>query len=537
MATATKEARDMFRRLHRGLAREGLGSDETTKKLLSFLPETLSKQLDNGKKRIAVDVGCGTGPGTKVLCECLDRDVWDICGVDLEDDYLECLPEGVERIKLDMRKLDSRFEPGSIDLILCEGAAYSIGGVHEAGKIWHSLLKENGLLLASDLCWCYDEKPATRKGESLWKEEYPEMKHVASVVDALRFDTPGYEVLGTWGSSDADADNYYIPLQERVEMLRKTEPLSADAEGVLDSHAREYQEWLDQRENREQGMQFNYMQFACRKRTDLAIPNWWRCISRRIDLMMEDLIAAGIIESAKKPQKIADVGCGRGEFAHVMTKMGHSAHGFDLSKTMLTDARDLSSEIPFTEFDLQKDVPAPEHREQFDGAWSAYVASYFPGEEKLAAFIDSCGRFVKSGGWIYILEIDGFFSIHEPLSAATKEKLSKYELETWPAGGYDPYAGGKIKEVVAKKLSGRYKVIQTYELSDDEICGSGPLWHNDILRSWEARWDRPLIGLKSFLGDEQYAMIREEFLAALTHADHSIQDDSQNVKAILLQKL
>lgn len=533
----SEAARKAFNLLHSNLAREGLGSDETTRKLLSFLPKESLKTLDNGRKRIALDVGCGTGPATKVLCDVLDNDCWEIYGIDMSQSYLDELPEGVNKLCLDMRKLDTKFGPESVDLILTEGAAYSIGGLAEAAKIWHSILKPNGLLLGSDLCWCYSDDPTTLCGEDLWKEEYPGMQHLRDVTQALRFDTPGYEILDVWESPDEDADNYYIPLQERAEMLRKKET-SPEALEVLDSHQREYEAWLKQREVLKNGKHFNYIQFACKRRSDLAIPNWWRCLSRRIDTIMQELKQSGILTSLTAPQKLADIGCGRGEFAHIMESRGHSVTGFDMSPDMLRDARKLSPNIPYFDFDLNKDEPRAEHYEAFDGAWSSYVAGFFPGEQKLARYIESCGKFVKPGGWIFILEIDGFFAIHEQLSTRTKEKLSEYETHHWPKNGYDPYTGGALENVATSELCAQsYKLIQSYDFPDDEICSNGPAWHNDILHSWEARWNRPLIGLLSFLGEADYDAMKAEFLACLTRKDHSIASSHNSVKAILLKKL
>jgi serine/threonine-protein kinase HipA len=227
----TQDALDALFLLHSGLPREAPGSDESTREALRRLgPLPASPRV--------VDLGCGPGKQTRVLARELGVPV---VAVDLHAPFLKELEEAAAREGVghlvhtrcaDFGALEE--PPGSVDLLWSEGAIYILGW-SEGLRRWRPLLSAGGRMAVTEATWLTDARPA--EAEAFWREAYPSMGTVASNCAVAR--EAGYEVLGTFVLPASDWEEYYRPLQARVELLRPRAREDARLAAVLDETERE----------------------------------------------------------------------------------------------------------------------------------------------------------------------------------------------------------------------------------------------------------------------------------------------------------
>jgi len=149
-----------------GLHRQGPGSPEATQKALSFIPPLPASA-------IIVDLGCGTGGQTMVLAE---HTQGTIIGFDLFPPFIEAFNRQAAALGLSNRvegrigSMDAPpFEPGSLDLIWCEGAIYNIGFEHGL-RLWQPLLKPGGYVAITEAAWLTQERPT--EVQAYWDANY-----------------------------------------------------------------------------------------------------------------------------------------------------------------------------------------------------------------------------------------------------------------------------------------------------------------------------------------------------------------------------
>jgi SAM-dependent methyltransferase len=224
--------------LHRDIPREGPGSDAATRDALRRLPPLPPRP------RI-LDLGCGPGKQTLVLARHYQS---PIIAVDFHAPYLDALQQAAEAEGLahliiprqgQMEHLDE--QPTSVDLIWIEAAIYIVG--FAAGlQLWRPLLRDGGLLVASEATWLTDDPPAEVR--DFWHGEYPAMTTVAgNIATAVAC---GYEVLDHFTlPPSAWWDEYYTPLKARMDRLgaeaERNPALAAvlaESQREMDMHAR-----------------------------------------------------------------------------------------------------------------------------------------------------------------------------------------------------------------------------------------------------------------------------------------------------------
>ena len=197
-----------FVELHRDLPRQGPGNDESTLRALAMCTE-LPARPD------ILDIGCGPGMQTLALAGATDG---PITAVDVHEPYLEQLQRSAEAagvtdriatVTADMAALP--FEPGSFDLVWCEGAAF-IMGIEAALVGWRPLLRRGGYLAFSDLMWMTPDVP-DEVLEFLTPLD-PSICDVAANLERVR--AAGYDVVGHFTLPDAAWWAYLDPLSERV---------------------------------------------------------------------------------------------------------------------------------------------------------------------------------------------------------------------------------------------------------------------------------------------------------------------------------
>jgi serine/threonine-protein kinase HipA len=199
--------------LHSGLERQGPGDSEFSDFIIKQIPELPPNP------RIA-DLGCGSGAGTLILAEKFRSKVK---AVDFSREFLDQLMdrarqqglEGyIEIIECDMGSLD--WQPGTIDLLWSEGAAYNIT-FEGALEAWRPLLAVNGIAVISEMN--YFSEVASETVAQYMENAYPEIKTESMNVDLIN--SSGFEVLGVHRlPSTAWWDNYYDPLREKISAMR-----------------------------------------------------------------------------------------------------------------------------------------------------------------------------------------------------------------------------------------------------------------------------------------------------------------------------
>lgn len=195
---------------HKDAKRQGPGSDEATKRALSFIP-----QLDEGSQ--ILDIGCGTGAQTMVLAQSTKA---KIIAVDMLPQFLEKLNERIENNNLSNRVVTKEmtmdglnFEEKSFDVIWSEGAIYNIG--FEKGLTqWRKYLKDNGYIAVSEISWLTADRPT--EIEQYWVNAYPEIDTIDTKLSLI--DKCGYTPIAHFALDDhCWIDNYYKPILERSE--------------------------------------------------------------------------------------------------------------------------------------------------------------------------------------------------------------------------------------------------------------------------------------------------------------------------------
>ena len=226
----------LFFELFSGLPRQGPGTTESTRRALGFVP-------DVGPHTRVLDIGCGTGAPTLALAE---TSAARIVAVDLHPPFIDELnrkagelgiADRLEARVADMRQLD--FAHHSFDLIWCEGAIYKVGV--EAGlRDWRRLLRRNGHVAFTEVCWRKAEPPA--ECTAYWNREYPAVFDTAALLEVI--EACGYGTVGHFPlPASAWWDEYYRPLQDNVTAFRKRYRDAPDAQELADQVQEEIDMW------------------------------------------------------------------------------------------------------------------------------------------------------------------------------------------------------------------------------------------------------------------------------------------------------
>ncbi|MDY6951894.1 MAG: class I SAM-dependent methyltransferase [Thermodesulfobacteriota bacterium] len=215
--------------LHRGLERKGPGDRDYSDYILSQVPALPTHP------RIA-DMGCGAGAGALFLAE---RFQSKVRAVDFSREFLDELEDRakelglehlVETIEADMGDLD--WEPGTIDLLWSEGAAYSIT-FEGALKAWRPLMASHGIAVISEMNYFTRDVPEALK--AFMQKAYPAIKTDEENADIVN--ASGFAVLGIHRlPSKAWWENYYEPLRKRMTAFRDAK------ESMMQSVIRETEE-------------------------------------------------------------------------------------------------------------------------------------------------------------------------------------------------------------------------------------------------------------------------------------------------------
>ena len=235
-AMAKDRATELFFELFSGLPRLAPGSPAGTRRALGLVPGV-------GPQTRMLDIGCGTGAQSLTLAR---SSPLRIIAVDNHPPYIDVLNREAHRLGIadrlearvaDMRSLD--FPDGSFDLIWCEGAIYTMG-VETALRDWRRLLRCNGHVALTEVCWRMPGPPA--ECAAFWSREYPAIRQVSALLETVT--ECGYEVAGHFPlPASAWWDDYYRPLQDNLTAFRERHRGAADAQDLADQCQREIDIW------------------------------------------------------------------------------------------------------------------------------------------------------------------------------------------------------------------------------------------------------------------------------------------------------
>jgi SAM-dependent methyltransferase len=187
-----------------------------------------------------LDLGCGVGGQTLHLVALLPGAI--ITAIDSHAPSIERLRATVAERRLAERVrplLGDMAHPGmlpeTIDLVWSEGALYNLG-LENALRTCHGLVRPGGYLAFTDAVWRMDSPPPEVKAS--FDLDYPTMGRIPDVVAAI--DRSGFSLEGHFTLPDeAWWDDFYAPMQRRIEELRDKYAGDPKALGVLDQLARE----------------------------------------------------------------------------------------------------------------------------------------------------------------------------------------------------------------------------------------------------------------------------------------------------------
>tara|TARA_R110002124_G_scaffold178914_1_gene346683 strand:- start:462 stop:1199 length:738 start_codon:yes stop_codon:yes gene_type:complete len=201
----TSDATAAFFTLHRDLPREGPGA-------AADVAWAVERAGVGGHARIA-DVACGPGGDIAALLDALPQG--HVTALDKTAHFVEqARATWQDDPRVTLLRADMAVIRNEYDLIWCAGAVYFLG-VTQALNAWRKSLRPGGMIAFSEACW-FTQTPSPR-ARQLW-QDHGAMTDAAGL--AARITAAGYEVVGTRQLSDEAWENYYQPLDARIDALR-----------------------------------------------------------------------------------------------------------------------------------------------------------------------------------------------------------------------------------------------------------------------------------------------------------------------------
>ena len=224
--------RSIFFKLYESLPRQGPGNRACAAEALA-----LCRNLPPSPA--VIDLGCGAGGQTLHLAELTSG---TIIAVDSHAPSIARLratvaehgiSQRVSAVVGDLSNLEQ--PPASFDLVWSEGALYNIG-IERAIGICRRLLRPGGYLAFTDAVWCKENPPPEVKAS--FEEDYPTMGRIQDVMAEI--ESTGFSLIDHFTLPDeAWWDDFYTPMQHRIEQLRGNYADDNEALSVLDQLAQE----------------------------------------------------------------------------------------------------------------------------------------------------------------------------------------------------------------------------------------------------------------------------------------------------------
>ncbi|HMA92326.1 MAG TPA: methyltransferase domain-containing protein [Polyangiaceae bacterium] len=141
-----------------------------------------------------------------------------------------------ERVRLVVADMNNLGVPlGSFDLVWSEGALYNIG-IDNALRLCHGLLRPGGYLAFTDTVWRKENPPPEVRAS--FDFDYPTMGTVPDLVAVI--DRNGFSLVDHFTLPDeAWWDDFYTPMERRIEELRAQYATDVEARAVIERLAQE----------------------------------------------------------------------------------------------------------------------------------------------------------------------------------------------------------------------------------------------------------------------------------------------------------
>ncbi|MCD4731871.1 MAG: methyltransferase domain-containing protein, partial [Bacteroidales bacterium] len=182
-----------------------------------------------------LDVGCGIG---KQTLELTDYFGGKITAVDNHQPFLdelglkvinEGLTDNIDCLNADMLNLP--FNDEQFDIIWAEGSIYNIG-FREGLESFKKMLKPGGYIAVTEVSWLKDSPP--QELQEFWNQEYPDIKTIDQNLEIIS--STDYKLVDHFTLPDsAWMDDYYIPLEKRLEKFRKIYTKDKNALALIES--------------------------------------------------------------------------------------------------------------------------------------------------------------------------------------------------------------------------------------------------------------------------------------------------------------
>ena len=232
MSEPTPRFWQIFFEVFESLPRQGPGNRACAARALAFC-------RDLPPAPAVLDLGCGVGGQTLQLAELTSG---SIVALDSHAASIERLRATVavrgfaERIQPTVGDMaNPGLPPASFDLVWSEGALYNIG-IEKALRICHGLLRPGGYLAFTDAVWRKENPPPEVKAG--FEDDYPTMGRVPDALAAI--ENSGFSLIGHFTLPDeAWWDDFYTPMEIRIEDLRGKYRADDEALAVLDQLAQE----------------------------------------------------------------------------------------------------------------------------------------------------------------------------------------------------------------------------------------------------------------------------------------------------------
>ena len=129
------------------------------------------------------------------------------------------------------------FRDEQFDAIWSEGAIYNVG-FEKGVKNWKRFLKQNGVLVASEITWTRADIPEALR--SHWVQEYPEVDVASNKIAVL--EKHGYSPIGYFTlTPDCWLENYYEPIQKDLATFVEQSGNSEKAREIVAAEKQEYE--------------------------------------------------------------------------------------------------------------------------------------------------------------------------------------------------------------------------------------------------------------------------------------------------------
>lgn len=231
MAEPTERMEKLFFEVFEPLPRQGPGSRSSAGRALeicSGLPASPA----------VLDLGSGAGTQTFHLAELTTGTITAIDNHAPNIERLRAevsergLGERIHPLVGDIGKSDH--EPESFDLVWSEGALYNIG-IEEALRLYHPVVKPGGYFAFTEAVWRKDDPPEEVKAAF---EDYAGMGSARDVL--ARIEASDFSVVDHFTLPYEDWwDDFYTPMERRIDQLRGEYAGDAEALAALDEIARE----------------------------------------------------------------------------------------------------------------------------------------------------------------------------------------------------------------------------------------------------------------------------------------------------------